>query len=58
MQITCENCFTVYELPPEKTGLSGCPFCEHINKPKKGASVQFGARLTTRGWESTRAKRC
>lgn len=43
MQITCENCFTVYELPPEKTGLSGCPFCEHINKPKKGgASVQFG----------------
>jgi len=43
MQITCENCFTVYELPPEKSGLAGCPYCEHINKPKKGgASVQFG----------------
>jgi hypothetical protein len=43
MQITCENCFTVYELPPEKNGLAGCPYCEHINKPKKGgASVQFG----------------
>lgn len=43
MQITCENCFTVYELPPEKSGLAGCPYCEHINKPKKKApSVQFG----------------
>lgn len=43
MQMTCENCYTVYELPPEKSGLSGCPYCEHINKPKKGAaSVQFG----------------
>lgn len=43
MQITCENCFTVYELPLEKSGLAGCPYCEHINKPKKGAaSVQFG----------------
>jgi hypothetical protein len=43
MQITCENCYTVYELPPEKSGLAGCPYCEHINKPKKGgASVQFG----------------
>ncbi len=43
MQMTCENCFTVYELPPEKSGLSGCPYCEHINKPKKGdASVRFG----------------
>ncbi len=47
MQITCENCFTVYDLPPEKSGLAGCPYCEHINKPKKGAaSVQLGSALS------------
>ncbi|WDT79862.1 MAG: hypothetical protein MPW14_22515 [Candidatus Manganitrophus sp.] len=58
MQITCENCFTVYELPPEKSGLAGCPYCEHINKPKKKApSVQFGGAPAER-WESTPARRC
>lgn len=47
MQITCENCYTVYELSPEKSGLAGCPYCEHINKPKKGASsVQHGSALS------------
>ncbi|MGB3941701.1 MAG: FHA domain-containing protein [Candidatus Manganitrophaceae bacterium] len=43
MQTTCENCYTVYDIPSEKAGLAGCPYCEHINKPKKrGALVQFG----------------
>ncbi len=46
MQITCENCFTVYDLSSEKAGLAGCPYCEHINKPKKGgASVQLGGGM-------------
>ncbi|TAK09327.1 MAG: FHA domain-containing protein [Candidatus Manganitrophaceae bacterium] len=47
MQITCENCFTVYDLSPEKSGMAGCPYCEHINKPKKGAaSVQLGSAIS------------
>lgn len=47
MQITCENCYTVYDLPPEKSGLAGCPYCEHINKPKKRASsVQLGGGIS------------
>lgn len=42
MQITCENCFTVYDLAPEKSGLAGCPYCEHISKPKKGTAASGG----------------
>lgn len=47
MQTTCENCHTVYDLPPEKAGLAGCPYCEHINQPKKGApSVQISSAIS------------
>ncbi|MBI3805622.1 MAG: FHA domain-containing protein [Nitrospirae bacterium] len=43
MQMTCENCYTIYDLSPEKSGLAGCPYCEHISKPKKGiAAAAFG----------------
>lgn len=34
MQITCENCRTVFEMPREQIGKLACPFCEHMNVPK------------------------
>lgn len=33
MQITCDNCFTVYDPSEKKRGPASCPYCEHINKP-------------------------
>ena len=35
MQTTCENCFTVYDPPEQNRGPAACPYCEHVNKPKK-----------------------
>jgi hypothetical protein len=43
MQITCDNCYTIYDAPEQKRGLVPCPYCEYINKPKKAtASSDLG----------------
>ena len=39
MQITCDNCYTLYDLPEQKRGVASCPYCEHINKPKKSTAL-------------------
>ncbi|HET6465897.1 MAG TPA: FHA domain-containing protein [Nitrospiria bacterium] len=35
MNVSCEDCHTIYELPEDKEGVLGCPFCEHVNRPKQ-----------------------
>lgn len=40
MQITCDNCYTIYDAPEQKRGLVSCPYCEYINKPKKSAASE------------------
>ena len=32
MRVLCEGCNTTYELPEEKKGQMGCPYCEHVNR--------------------------
>ncbi len=40
MQITCDNCYTIYDAPEQKRGLVSCPHCEHVNKPKKSIGAE------------------
>jgi len=35
MNVSCDDCHTIYELPEGKEGVLGCPFCEHVNRPKQ-----------------------
>jgi len=34
MKTTCDGCHTIYDLPEGKEGQMGCPYCEHVNRPK------------------------
>ncbi|HTN44487.1 MAG TPA: FHA domain-containing protein [Nitrospiria bacterium] len=36
MNVSCDDCHTIYELPKGQEGILGCPFCEHVNRPKQG----------------------
>jgi len=35
MNVSCDDCHTIYDLPEGKEGIVGCPFCEHVNRPKQ-----------------------
>ncbi|MBI3595942.1 MAG: FHA domain-containing protein [Nitrospirae bacterium] len=35
MNVSCDDCHTIYELPEGKDGILGCPYCEHVNRPKQ-----------------------
>jgi hypothetical protein len=35
MNVSCDACHTIYELPKGQEGILGCPFCEHVNRPKQ-----------------------
>lgn len=38
MKTTCDGCHTIYDLPEGKEGQMGCPYCEHVNRPKTQAA--------------------
>jgi hypothetical protein len=40
MNVSCEDCHTIYELPEGKEGVLGCPFCEHVNRPTQERPVK------------------
>lgn len=35
MKVTCDGCHTIYDIPEDKEGQMGCPYCEHVNRPKQ-----------------------
>jgi len=35
MKVVCEDCHTIYDLPEGREGQIGCPYCEHVNRPKQ-----------------------
>lgn len=35
MKTTCDGCHTIYDLPEGKEEQMGCPYCEHVNRPKQ-----------------------
>jgi hypothetical protein len=39
MKTTCDGCHTFYDLPEGKEGQMGCPYCEHVNRPKQAAAA-------------------
>lgn len=40
MKTSCDGCHTIYDLPEGKEGQMGCPYCEHVNRPKpQGAAT-------------------
>jgi len=34
MKVVCEGCHTIYDIPDGSEGQIGCPYCEHVNRPK------------------------
>jgi len=40
MNVSCEACHTIYELPEGQDGVLGCPFCEHVNRPNQERPAQ------------------
>jgi hypothetical protein len=40
MQITCENCFTLYESSEKNSRPIGCPYCGHLNQANTTAKDQ------------------
>ena len=38
MKVTCDGCHTIYDLPEGKEGQMGCPYCEHVNRPKQAGT--------------------
>ncbi|MBI3609896.1 MAG: FHA domain-containing protein [Nitrospirae bacterium] len=45
MNVACENCHTVYDLPEGREGMVGCPYCEHVNLPKRPRPAKPAAPL-------------
>jgi Inner membrane component of T3SS, cytoplasmic domain len=35
MKLVCEGCHTIYDIPEGREGQIGCPYCEHVNRPKQ-----------------------
>ncbi len=49
MKVTCDGCHTIYDIPEDKEGQMGCPYCEHVNRPKQPGlpAGQAGAATDT-----------
>jgi hypothetical protein len=39
MKTACDGCHTFYDLPEGKEGQMGCPYCEHVNRPKQAVTA-------------------
>jgi hypothetical protein len=46
MKTTCDGCHTFYDLPEGKEGQMGCPYCEHVNRPKPPDAAMNTVPLT------------
>lgn len=42
MQINCEHCYTLYNLPDNATTPIGCPYCGHANESKMPVKNEQG----------------
>ena len=46
MKVSCDGCHTIYDLPEGKEGQMGCPYCEHVNRPKQEGAAPDTIPLT------------